>query len=179
MLVKGKAVIWALGGILFVGAFLLTYVSLTPPGINQPRTEKSSSQTLLDDGAETVMHYMLQNGRIAATKVAPVSPGLVGRGLTEIQSSHPDWRIVSFSPNRIVVSVPCGEINSDGGFLGAEKGRVAVYRGESDGCHTLEEMTEIDVNSLPEAAQAAIGRGIRYSDTSELPQLLDGLRPGM
>lgn len=168
-----------IGGValaLLVAAFALSLhrfgFQSEAPGASSPQP----SQSVVAEGAETVIHYLLSTGRIAKTEVGRAGADLVGKSMGEIQALRPEWRIVSFAPHRIVASKPCPEAVGPGGFLRATDGFVGIYLGEPDGCHRLLEMLPIPLSSLSSMAQEQLQEGVRFRDEQDLPQVLDGLR---
>jgi len=155
-------------------AFSLTYAMLgpkEPPG----RPSDAPAGVVLAPGAEAVIHYLLGDGRVAATDVTAVPDALVGLTLPELQTARPEWRIVSFAPERVVASVACGPVSGTAGFIGAKDGKVAVFRGRPEGCHELEELTGIDAGVLGVGARADSAGVIPFDDPSEVPHILEGL----
>lgn len=162
------------GVALFFGAFLTVFVSHlidAPQGQMQPVSDGG----VVGDGAELIVRRILSDGGLATTEVQSVSGDLIGLTLAELRSLRPDWHILSFSPERIVVDVPC-ETQGSGGFLRGEGGYVAIFAGVVDGCFHLEEVTMIKLDDLSEDVQDALRRGIVFTEKTDLPQILDGLQ---
>ncbi len=69
---------------------------------------------------------------------------------------------------------PCP--TGDGGYVGLHEGKVAVFAGEPGGCQRLVEATSIDAAQLPSFQLRELEAGVPYADSSELFQILEGLR---
>lgn len=158
---------------LFVLAFGLTVQKLA--GTPQSHEEEITSSTTLGEGAEAVVHFLLGDGQIAKTEIGTVSADLVGKGIVEVQTAKPEWKIISFSSERIVVSRLCPEVDESKGFLQSAGSYVGIYAGDPEGCHRLVEMTQIPVDNLPPPVRAVLVEGVPFDDPGDLPQLMDGL----
>lgn len=137
---------------------------------------QSQAQTVIGENAEAVVHYLLSDGQVAKTEVGTVTSELVGKGVTDIRRLKPEWSIVSFAEDRIVANRPCPEQTGPGGFVRLADDHVGIFLGELEGCHRLIDVTEIEVEQLPEPVRALVNEGIPFHDRQDLPQVLDGLR---
>lgn len=162
------------GSILFGVAFLVTFLWFGPGESPGRRADPPSSITLAP-GAEAVVHYLLADGHVATTEVVTVPDGLVGLTLQELQSARPDWRVVSFAPERVVVSAPCGPVRGASGFIGVSAGKVTIFRGHPQGCHEVYEVTDMDAEILGANVHQSEGSVIPFDDLSEIPFILEGL----
>ena len=172
---KERLVVGAVAFVLFVAAFGYG-VQRTVVAPGREAAGERRQQTVVSEGAETVIHYLLASGRVAKTEIGRVGSDLVGKSITEVQAARPEWRIVSFARDRIVASLPCPDVLGPGGFVRAEGGFVGIFAGDPQGCHRLLEVTEVAVDSLPEAVREQLDRGVAFHDAEDLPQVLDGLQ---
>lgn len=172
MLFRDRVVVFAAG--LFLVAAAVGYASFRfgdrPRRIVEPQERMGS---VVEEGAELVLRYVA-DGSVARSEVVPVSRELIGLSLTEVRGLRPEWTVLSFAPTRLVVEVPCAP-EGPGGFIKEREGLVAIYSGVPDGCYKLEELTGLEVKSLPPEAQQAVSQGIEFDDRADLPQILEGL----
>ena len=159
--------------LLFAAAFAFTFAVFKPDRAPRPGPEPDAPVALLET-AEAVLHYLREDGRIASTEVVSLPGDLVGLTLPELAAARPDWRVVSFAPERVVASVPCGPVTGASGFVGPRDGKVAVFRGSPEGCHELVEITNLNADLLGEGPERPAY--IPFEDPAELPFILDGLR---
>lgn len=175
MRLQGKSALFIICAALFGAAFAVAFLWLGPK--EQPgRSPGPSSKVAVAPGAEAVVHYLLVDGHIAATDVSKVPDALVGLTLQELQNARPEWSIVSFAPERVVASVPCGPVTGAAGFIGVKDGKVAIFRGRPGGCHELQEVTDIGAEHLGASANQSAESVIPFDDPSELPFILEGLK---
>lgn len=166
-----------LGVTLFLFVLTFGYVFQQFRSLEAPGADRVPySETILSEGAELVIHFLLSDGQVAKTEIISASADLIGKGILDVQSMMPRWKIVSFSSDRLVVNEFCGESELQGGFLRDTGGYVGIYSGDIDGCHRLVEQTAIPVDDLSDWARTSLKNGIEFRDQNDLPQLLDGLR---
>lgn len=168
---RERLVIYLVGLFLGVAAFgysYLRYGAGPPPAEPQNRLE-----TVIQEGAELVLRHVAGQ-EVAWSEVVPVEPELIGLTLAELRGIRPQWSVQSFSPNRLVVDVPC-QVQGSGGFVGEREGRLAIFSGTPAGCYELQQLTDIMVEDLAPEARQAVQSFIVYDDPGDLPQILDGL----
>ncbi len=171
---RERLIILGVAAVLFVATFGLTFQRFTsvplPDEPSQPQ-----AQTVVRENAETVVHYLMDDGKVAMTEVGSVSDDLVGKGIAEIRHLKPEWSIVSFAGDRIVASRPCPEQTGTVGFIRPVDGNVGIFLGEPEGCHELADVTTIEVAALQESVRTLVEAGISFQDRHDVPQILDGL----
>ncbi len=172
---KERTILYLAGAVLFGAAFSLTFLWLGP-GDEPSREQAPLSGVALAPGAEAVVHYLLGDGHIATTDVFALPDDLVGLTLQEFRTARPEWSVVSFAPERVVVSLPCEPIETTSGFISAKDGKVAIFRGRPEGCHEVQEITDIDAAVLGANAHQSVDSAIPFDDPSELPFILEGLK---
>ncbi|MBO2520570.1 MAG: BofC C-terminal domain-containing protein [Clostridia bacterium] len=170
---RERWIVIAAGTFLFLATLGYTYARFTrfPEPAGRP---EARGESVLEDGAELVLRHVADGGAVTASEVIPVGEELVGLSLSEVRGLKPHWTVLSFSPSRLVVDVPC-EPEGPGGFIGQRDGAVAIFAGRRDGCHQLVELTGLRIESLSAEAQQAVAEGIEYESPGDLPQLLEGL----
>lgn len=133
-------------------------------------------------GADLIQTVVSGGGDVVATATRSLPPELVGKTRQEVETIHPQWRVVGFSPERITVRIPethmeklYGHLN----FLGIAEGKIAVFRGKPGVYGRLERITDISATNLPEFEVRNLEKGIPYEGEEELLLLLESFSERM
>ncbi|NLK09236.1 MAG: hypothetical protein GX316_11160 [Firmicutes bacterium] len=154
--------------------------SLEDQAVGQmPETDYSpsiTSQVRLLPEAHLVEALVSDAGQIITTSTSLLPTALAGLTLDEVRNIHPDWRVLSFAPEKLTVKVPDITIESLYGhlsFLGIYDGKVAVFQGKPGIYEQVVHTTQIPVTSLPDFEVDNLKEGIPYSGEEELSVLLE------
>lgn len=120
----------------------------------------------------TIQKYYKKCNHIVK-KYEDISEELVNRGIKEIKDKYPEYDIIKYSSNDIVLyrelEDECGEH-----FLIKESdGKICIYKIDLNGNECLYEKTEIGTEYLTETDKIEIEKGIYVYSLEELNQLIE------
>ena len=171
----------------FVTAYRWSQTAGTPPlpggpapARAAPQAERDSSPSPADGGrllpgAELIQRFVLPSGAEGVPAAGPVPAELVGLDRAGVERARPEWRIQSWSPDRLVVEVPC-QVEPEEGFVTLQGDWVAVFEGRPGPCSALRELTDISVLGLARFLVTDLKAGIPFRSEAELLQIMEGLR---
>lgn len=160
--------------LLAFGAGIASMAWFGPP--SEPRDGASpppSGLSVIEPATEWVRIY-LDDALRQYTVVDAVRPEWVGLTASQFAELHPDWRLLSFSADRIVFEIVCDEYPA-GGFLRLEGATVSIYDGDPQGCQRLRESLDLDTSRLTEFQRRELSAGVLFMDEEELDLILDGV----
>lgn len=126
----------------------------------------------IEPGAEFVRTIVVEPDQYRRSIVSLVDPAWIGLTAAEFMDRHPEWELVSFSPERIVVEERCSDVPA-GGFIRLEGDTVVIFDGEPDGCHRRRGTVDIPRSEILQVSE--LEAGIRFVDSLELELILEGL----
>lgn len=75
---------------------------------------------------------------------------LVNLTKEEVQAKYPDWKVIGFSPEKVILYKEFNDECDEHFKLKVEEGKISVYKIEKDGTQTLYEKTDISSEYLTE-----------------------------
>lgn len=123
-------------------------------------------------GAEFVRTIVIEPDQYRRSISGIVHPEWVGLTAAEFMERHPEWQLVSFSSERIVVEEWCSEV-PPGGFIRLEGDTVVIFDGDPAGCHRRRGTVDISPSEILQINE--LEAGIRFRDSFELELILEGL----
>lgn len=162
-----------LAGIAFIGTFAFALWVLGSPA-RMPGTGGEARISRVEEGAELVRNFILDDGLRGATLISSIRNEWVGLSSLEFAQNNPQWRVVSFGPNRIVVEEPCD--TTGGGFVRLEGDQVIVFDGNMDGCYVRRGSIELDADTFSPFHIRELESGIPFSNEVDLSIVLEGMR---
>ncbi len=96
---------------------------------------------------------------------------LIGKNLSDVKEYYPDWRVTSFSSEKVILQKNVGGKNDDRYIVGVYDDYVAVfYESSEDGIYM---MTEIPVAGLESDKQKMLNEGIYVEGRERLNRILE------
>lgn len=162
---------------LLSAAAITFLVTLTPTiwkSLFLDRSQQSSwnGVSQIEQGAEFVRTIVIEPGDYRRSIVGAVQPEWVGLTAAEFIERYPDWDLVSFSSERVIVEEWCKQV-PPGGFVRREGDAIVIFDGDPAGCHRRRETVDIVPGEILRVAE--LEAGISFSDSLELELILEGL----
>jgi hypothetical protein len=157
----------------FIASFTWALLTFGQPRKPEPSSYESLVSKLSED-AEIIRTFVLPDGSYGSSLIEPIAFNWVGMTAAEFTSFNPEWTVISFSSNRVVVEEKCSP-NEEVGFVRLENGYLKIFSGEMTGCHKLISTEQLDVNNMPLIQRLELESGIFYAG-DELDAVLDGIR---
>lgn len=138
--------------------------------LNTAAQEASISGGLLDSAVFT---YELYNETADTTDTiqGECPYELIGKNMVDVKDYYPDWQVMSFSSDKVLLRKNIGSENEDRYVVGVYNDCVAVfYENSEEGIYM---MTEIPVNSLEPDKQNMLNEGIYVEGKERLNRILE------
>lgn len=134
---------------------------------NMPETEKVSPKAVL------VLKTCHKSCGHTTKEEVDVPAEMVNQEEKEIQALYPQWKVIGFSPEEVVLYREVNGICDEHYAVRAKDGLVAVYVKNEKGEEALKELTGISMEYLPEEDQKKIQAGIEITGKEQLNSLLE------
>lgn len=157
----------------FVSTFLYALWVLGTPSVLLTRQEASLSR--LGEGARIVRRFVFPDGVSGGTAAGPILRDWIGLSSVEFAEINPNWRVLSFSAEEVVVEEFCEE-TPQGGFVRLERDRVYVYDGRLEGCYRLRGPLDVAAHELNPQVIGELVQGLPFASDMDLALLLEGVR---
>ena len=137
-------------------------------------SEKAETVTApfgLNDTA--LFNYELYNEELGTTDVINGSCPyeLIGKTLDDVREYYPDWQVMAFASDNVVLRKNIGGLNDDRYVVGEYEGCIAVfYENSEEGIYM---MTDISVNALEKDKRDMISEGIYVDGKERLNRILE------
>ena len=96
---------------------------------------------------------------------------LMGKTLADVKEYYPDWQVMAFSSNDVLLRKNVGSSNDDRYVVGVYENRVAVfYENSEEGIYML---TDTPVSSLEPDKQSMLNEGIYVEGKERLNRILE------
>ena len=96
---------------------------------------------------------------------------LIGKNMVDVKDYYPDWQVMSFSSDEVLLRKNIGSENEGRYVVGVYNDCVAVfYENSEEGIYM---MTEIPVNSLEPDKQNMLNEGIYVEGKERLNRILE------
>lgn len=102
-----------------------------------------------------------------------IPPELINLTQNEIQQEYPEWEVIGFSPNEVILYKEFSENCKEHFVLKNEKGKIVVYKILDSGEMELYERTEIDTEYLTETDLINVKNGFEIYGKEELNKILE------
>lgn len=176
----------ALAIFLFAGSFIVSYWGAggripapLNPGRMTPQAQDEVARIALGDQAKMMMRSSIDSSGAVESVWQHVPKELVGLTLKQVEALHPEWVVLEFGRDRLVVmakqNASCTDDERKTRHLGVSGDVVGVYEGVPGRCGKLVKKTRVRVDRLPEFQQVDLRRGIPFEDDRELFLILEGL----
>lgn len=164
--------VWWLIGI--AACALAVIVPATWQWLSEDRLKSSAldGMSKIEPDAEFVRTFVVEPDQYRRSIVGIVEPDWIGLTAAEFMDRFPDWELVSFSSQRIVVEERCTDLPT-GGFIRLEGDAIVIFDGDPAGCHRRRETVDITPSEILQVGE--LEAGIRFIDSLELELILEGL----
>ena len=98
---------------------------------------------------------------------------LVNMTEEEVQSQYPDWELIGFAPEQIILYKEFDDVCGEHFKLRVEDGKISVYIINSDGTESLYEKTEISSEYLTETDLINMEDGLDIYGKEELNKIIE------
>lgn len=152
-------------------------------GINDECTEEyaelentttvSSEDEKVSANAILILKKYYQNCEHTINEYAELPQELVNMTEKEVQAQYPDWKVLGFEPNKIILYKEFEEDCGEHFKLKIENGKVVVYIVNSDGTETVFEKTNISSEYLTETDLINMQDGLEIYGKEELNQIIE------
>lgn len=166
-----------LGAVFFAMGFDRTYKA--PPeetAAEEPMPEKEpvlqTENEVTEDAVVVYQYYYEADGEVVEQETE-ASYFMIGLDRFALESSYPDWEILSFSPEKVVMRRTIGEEEEKSYIIGTYEGRLAVFCEDERKGSSLYELTDIVVAALSGEEQLRLNDGIVVSGEAELAKVLE------
>ena len=102
-----------------------------------------------------------------------VPPEIVNKNKVEVSQIYPQWEVIGFSPDEIVLYREVEGICNEHYVLKENDGFLAIYTKNEKGEEKLKEVTSISLEYLPQADIDRIKEGIEATGNEELNSILE------
>ncbi len=97
---------------------------------------------------------------------------LVGLTREQLESIYPNWQLILFSPNKVILRCKIEKVSDEVYFLAVYDGYVTLFYENEDMKLEMKEKTEIPISVLPEREQKQLQTGIYVYGEEDLIKLL-------
>lgn len=98
---------------------------------------------------------------------------LVNMTEEEVKEQYPDWEVIGFTPEQIILYKEFEDVCGEHFKLKVEDGKVAVYIVNSDGTESLYEKTDISSEYLTETDLINMENGLEIYGKEELNKIIE------
>ncbi|MTI47800.1 BofC C-terminal domain-containing protein [Sporosalibacterium faouarense] len=125
---------------------------------------------------EYVIYYLKCGDKV--TKIGRPSNDIVNMNkegfVALINRSHSNWRVVSFSTEKVVIEIDKDQLCPNHFVIGVEDGKIAIYKINEDGDKVLEKVLEnAPISMLKATDQQKLKEGIIVNSEEEISDILE------
>ncbi|MBO5149975.1 hypothetical protein [Anaerotignum sp.] len=133
------------------------------------QTERTmQTNFLIDANTKIVYQYFYSRDKVTKEQIEMAPVFLQGLNLEQLKSVYNGWKIISFSPDKVILQCTIDGLSSENYILGELEGYLAVfYEDAQKGIH-LKEKTDVPISALPEGEAREIRDGIRITGEENL-----------
>lgn len=136
-------------------------------------TTVSSEDEKVSANAILILKKYYQNCEHTINEYAELPQELVNMTEKEVQAQYPDWKVLGFEPNKIILYKEFEEDCGEHFKLKIENGKVVVYIVNSDGTESVFEKTNISSEYLTETDLINMQDGLEIYGKEELNQIIE------
>lgn len=140
----------------------------------QEETENvSSSEEKVSANAILILKKYYTKCEHTLNEYVELPQELVNMTKEEVQEQYPDWEVIGFTPEQIILYKEFDDVCGEHFKLRVEDGKVSVYIINSDGTESLYEKTDISSEYLTETDLINMENGLDIYGKEELNKIIE------
>lgn len=154
---------------MLAGYYVTLWMGERDKRLEAMQTERIMHQNLfIDANTKIVYQYFYNKDQVTKEQVEMAPVFLQGLNLEQLKSVYNGWKIITFSPEKVILQCTIDGLSSENYILGELDGFLAIfYEDAQKGIH-LKEKTDIPISALPEGEAREIRDGIRITGEENL-----------
>lgn len=134
--------------------------------------EPASTITQLVGEGEIVYQYFYLFDGVTKEEILPIEDYLIGASLQQVEQIFPNWQVLLFSSDRIILRTGINAKSDEVYCVGAINGYLTIFQENDNMKMKVMEETKIPINVLPEYDQLMLRQGIDVIGKDNLIKLL-------
>lgn len=142
--------------------------------IEQEETENvSSTEEKVSANAILLLKKYYKECEHTLNEYVELPQELVNMTEEEVKEQYPDWEIIGFTPEQIILYKEFEDVCGEHFKLKVEDGKISVYIVNSDGTESLYEKTDISSEYLTETDLINMENGLEIYGKEELNKIIE------
>lgn len=142
------------------------------PLVAEESLEVNKKENTIATGGQLIYQYYYTKDRTLKEQQEEIPNFLVGLTREQIESIYPNWQLILFSPDKVILRCKIDKKSDEVYLLAIYDGYVTLFYENEDMKLELKEKTEIPLSVLPEREQKQLQTGIYVYGEEDLIKLL-------
>ncbi len=140
--------------------------------IAEETQDVAKKENTIATGGELIYQYYYTKDHTLKEQKEETPNFLVGLTRDQLESIYPNWQLILFSPDKVILRCKIEKVSDEVYFLAVYDGYVTLFYESEDMKLEMKEKTDIPISVLPEREQKQLQTGIYVYGEEDLIKLL-------